>query len=97
MRARMKFESLTLPSWNLPDLVEFNRRVHERVDPLWEHLWVRRLTWAGLGLFVLFGAVWLYFATGLPSSEKLLAYEPKVMVEEGLRRFVEWMRAERLL
>jgi len=74
----MKFESLTLPSWNLPDLVEFNRRVHECVDPLWEHLWVRRLTWAGLGLFVLFGAVWLYFATGLPSSEKLLAYEPSL-------------------
>src|SRR5258705_3388624 len=76
MRARMKFERLTLPSWNLPDLVEFNRRVHDWVDPWCENLWVRRLTWAGLGLFVLFGTVWLYFATGLPSSDKLLAYEP---------------------
>src|SRR4029079_8822370 len=26
--------------------------------------------------FTLFAAVWLYFASGLPSSEKLLAYEP---------------------
>jgi penicillin-binding protein 1A len=72
----MKFESLTVPAWKLPDLVEFNRRVHERVDPWWERVWVRRLTWAGLGLFVLFASVWLYFATGLPSSDKLLAYEP---------------------
>ena len=72
----MKFERLNVPSWELPDLVAFNRRVHERVDPYWERVWVRRITWAGLGLFALFGAVWLYFATGLPSSEKLLAYEP---------------------
>src|SRR4051794_16836269 len=76
MRSRMKFESLTVPAWKLPDLVEFNRRVHEWVDPWWEHLWVRRVTWAGLAAFSLFAAVWLYFATGLPSSEKLLAYEP---------------------
>ncbi len=71
----MKFESLSIPAW-IPDLVEFNRRVHERIDPWWERLWVRRLAWAGLGTFALFGAVWLYFATGLPSSDKLLAYEP---------------------
>ena len=72
----MKFERLNVPNWELPDLVAFNARVHERVDPYWEKVWVRRITWAGLGLFTLFGAVWLYFATGLPSSEKLLAYEP---------------------
>ena len=72
----MKFERLTLPDWKLPDLVEFNRRVHVYVDPWWERMWVRRLTWAGLGLFTLFATVWLYFATGLPSSDKLLAYEP---------------------
>ncbi|HKC03484.1 MAG TPA: PBP1A family penicillin-binding protein [Sphingomicrobium sp.] len=72
----MKFERLTVPDWKLPDLVEFNRRVHERLDPWWELLWVRRAAWAGLGLFTLFAAVWLYFATGLPSSDKLLAYEP---------------------
>ena len=72
----MKFESLTIPDWKLPDLVEFNRRVHERIDPWWELLWVRQMAWAGLALFTLFAAVWLYFATGLPSSERLLAYEP---------------------
>ena len=78
----MKFERLTIPNWKLPalpelpDLVAFNRRVHERIDPWWELLWVRRLTWAALAAFILFGGTWLYFATGLPSSEKLLAYEP---------------------
>jgi penicillin-binding protein 1A len=72
----MKFERLTVPSWELPDLVAFNRRVHERVDPWWQRKWLRRATWTGLTLFTLFTAVWLYFATGLPSSEKLLAYEP---------------------
>ena len=72
----MKFERLTVPDWKLPDLVAFNRRVHERIDPWWDRRWVRRVTWAGLALFALFAGVWLYFATGLPSSEKLLAYEP---------------------
>jgi penicillin-binding protein 1A len=72
----MKFESLTVPNWKLPDLVEFNRRVHERIDPWWERVWLRRAAWAGLAMFTLFAAVWLYFATGLPSSDKLLAYEP---------------------
>jgi UDP-glucuronate 4-epimerase len=30
-------------------------------------------------------------------ARQLLGYEPKIMVEEGLRRFVEWMRNEKLL
>jgi nucleoside-diphosphate-sugar epimerase len=30
-------------------------------------------------------------------ARRLLGYEPKVNVEEGLRRFVEWLRAESLL
>src|SRR6476646_8860904 len=72
----MKFERLNIPTWELPDLVAFNQRVHERIDPLWERKWVRRGTWIGLAFSTLFAAVWLYFATGLPSSEKLLAYEP---------------------
>src|ERR1043165_7066448 len=72
----MKFERLNIPTWELPDLVAFNQRVHERIDPLWERKWVRRGTWIGLAFFTLFAAVWLYFASGLPSSEKLLAYEP---------------------
>src|SRR4051794_25093022 len=72
----MKFERLTIPSWELPDLVAFNRRVHEWIDPWWERKWIRRLSWAALAVFVLGAGMWLYFATGLPSSEKLLAYEP---------------------
>jgi penicillin-binding protein 1A len=72
----MKFERLTVPEWQLPDLVAFNRRVHERIDPWWERKWVRRLAWAGGAMFALFAAVWIYFASGLPSSQTLLAYQP---------------------
>ena len=72
----MKFERLNVPDWPLPDLVAFNRRVHEWVDPWWEQKWLRRLTWAGLSLFTLFAAMWIYFASGLPSAQTLLAYQP---------------------
>src|SRR5215213_526034 len=72
----MKFERLTVPDWQLPDLVEFNRRVHERVDPWFQRRWVRRIAWAAFVGFLFFASVWVYFAAGLPSSEKLLAYEP---------------------
>ena len=72
----MKFERLNVPHWELPDLVAFNERVHERIDPWWEHKWVRRGTWTFAGLFTLFAAIWIYFASGLPSSESLLAYQP---------------------
>src|SRR3954452_20309812 len=72
----MKFERLNVPDWQLPDLVAFNRRVHEWVDPWWEERWIRRLSWTGLGLFTFFALIWIYFATGLPSSQSLLAYQP---------------------
>src|SRR2546423_4085803 len=72
----MKFERLNVPEWPLPDLVAFNARVHGIVDPWWQRAWVRRTTWATLGLFTLFAAVWIYFASGLPSSQTLLAYQP---------------------
>src|SRR5688572_11828712 len=67
---------LSIPNLPLPDLVGFNERVHARVDPWFERRWVRRLTWTALAGFLFFSAVWLFFATGLPSSEKLLAYQP---------------------
>src|SRR5688572_19489124 len=76
MAGQMKFERLTVPDLPLPDLVAFNRRVHERVDPWFERRWVRRGAWIGGLGFLFFAAVWLFFATGLPSSEKLLAYQP---------------------
>jgi penicillin-binding protein 1A len=72
----MKFERLTVPDWPLPDLVAFNRRVHEWIDPWWTRRWVRFITWAAAALFTLFAATWIYFASGLPSSETLLAYQP---------------------
>ena len=73
----MRFDRLNAPQLQLPDLVAFNQRVHERIDP-----WFARAGCAGCGirlrrrLRALFAAVWLYFASGLPSSEKLLAYQP---------------------
>src|SRR3954452_1168910 len=72
----MKFERLNVPEWPLPDLVAFNERVHARIDPWWHRRWVRAITWAFAGLFALFAAMWIYFASGLPSSETLLAYQP---------------------
>ena len=72
----MKFERLSVPHLPMPDLVAFNRRVHERIDPWWSNKWVRRVAWAGVALFALFAAMWIYFAAGLPSSQTLLAYQP---------------------
>ena len=72
----MKFERLTSPGWQLPDLVAFNERVHEWVDPWWARTWVRLIAWAVAGLFVLVAAMWIYFASGLPSAQTLLAYQP---------------------
>jgi penicillin-binding protein 1A len=72
----MKFERLNVPEWPLPDLVAFNRRVHGVIDPWWERRWVRWIGWAAAALFALFAAMWIYFASGLPSSQTLLAYQP---------------------
>ncbi|MFL6763818.1 MAG: penicillin-binding protein 1A [Sphingomicrobium sp.] len=72
----MKFERLTVPNWPLPDLVAFNERVHGIVDPWWARVWVRRVAWTFAALFTLFAAMWIYFASGLPSSQTLLAYQP---------------------
>ena len=72
----MRFERLSAPGGPLPDLVAFNGRVHEWIDPLFQRRWVRWLGIAFAAGFVFFSGVWLYFASGLPSSEKLLAYQP---------------------
>src|SRR5579884_990515 len=72
----MKFERLNAPSWQLPDLVAFNNRVHEWIDPWFARRWVRWTTWAAATLFALFAAVWLYFASTLPSPQFLLSYQP---------------------
>ncbi|QDP19005.1 penicillin-binding protein 1A [Sphingomonas xanthus] len=67
---------MKLPNLQIPDLVAFNQRVHQRVDPWFELRWVRRLSWAGIGLFLVGAFTFVWFAVGLPSSEKLLAYQP---------------------
>ena len=72
----MRFERLTVPRLPVPDLVAFNRRVHDRLDPVFRPRWVRVLAWLGALGFAAFAGIWLFFATGLPSSEKLLAYQP---------------------
>src|SRR5690242_11055266 len=72
----MKFERLNVPAWQLPDLVAFNARVHDWVDPWWRRRWVRLITWAAAALLALVGAMWIYFASGLPSAQSLLAYQP---------------------
>ena len=74
----MRFDRLNAPQIQLPDLVDFNRRVRERIDPWIAKTWVRRLGILFLAGFVVFSAMWLYFASGLPSSEKLLAYQPSL-------------------
>ena len=72
----MKFERLNVPQWPLPDLVAFNERVHGVVDPWWQRRWVRGVTWTFAALFTFFAAMWIYFASGLPSEKTLLAYQP---------------------
>ena len=72
----MKFERLTSSGLQLPDLVAFNERVHDWVDPWWERKWVRLIGWAGAAGLALFAGMWIYFASGLPSSQTLLAYQP---------------------
>jgi penicillin-binding protein 1A len=72
----MKFERLNVPALPLPDLVAFNGRVHGLVDPWFQRKLVRWVAMAIAGLIVLGAAMWVYFASGLPSSQTLLAYQP---------------------
>ena len=58
----MRVESLSALSSQLPDLVAFNQRIRDRIDPWLARKWVRRLGYVLLGGFVLFSAMWLYFA-----------------------------------
>ena len=71
----MRFESLRAPGIQLPDLVAFNRRILDRVDPWFARRWVRRLAILVVAVFLLFSGMWLYFASTIPSSDKLLALQ----------------------
>ncbi len=63
-------------AFKIPDLVVFNHRVHRRIDPWFERKWVRRSAWGAAIAIFLGSVIYAWFATGLPSSEKLLAYQP---------------------
>ena len=76
MPLAMTSERMSVSNMRWPDLVSFNRRVHQFIDPWFARRWVRRAAWVGLGGFLFFAVVWLVFATGLPTSDKLLAYQP---------------------
>jgi penicillin-binding protein 1A len=67
--------SLSLPKIEWPDLVAFNQRVHERVDPWFANKWVRRICWAALAGLMVVSAMWAYFASTIPTSDKLLALQ----------------------
>ena len=66
-------QSFALP---LPDMVRFNQRVHDRFDPWFARAWVRRGAWAVLGGLLFAAVAWVWFSSNIPSSEKLLAYQP---------------------
>ena len=46
----------------LPDLVRFNHRIHDRIDPWFARRWVRRAAWLLLAGFLVFALVWICFA-----------------------------------
>jgi len=67
---------MAFPSLKIPDLVAFNERVHQRLDPWFASKWVRRSAWGLFGGVMLAAVVFVVFAINLPTSEKLLAYQP---------------------
>ena len=60
----------------LPNLARFNQRIHARIDPWFARRGVRRAAWVLLAGLLFVSSVWIWFASGLPSSEKLLGYQP---------------------
>ena len=59
----------------LPDMVAVNERAHARLDPLFARRPVRYAAYALFAAFLIFAATWVWFSAGLPSSEKLMAYQ----------------------
>ncbi|MEO6247527.1 MAG: PBP1A family penicillin-binding protein [Sphingomicrobium sp.] len=76
---QLRLPTLNWPSFafldRLPDMVAFNARAHQRLDPTFARRPVRVAAYALFGAFLLFAAVWVWFSAGLPSSDKLLAYQ----------------------
>ena len=59
----------------LPDMVAFNARAHDWLDPIFVRRWVRWVSYALAALFIVFAATWVWFSAGLPSAEKLTEYQ----------------------
>jgi penicillin-binding protein 1A len=60
------------PAW-----LDRQERAADRLRAAWrEKKWLRVLSYTLVAGYTLFIAVWMIFAAGLPSSEKLLAYQP---------------------
>lgn len=59
-----------------PDFVRLNQRIYDRIDPWFARRGVRRASWVLLAGFLAFSMMWISFAYNLPTSEKLLAYQP---------------------
>ncbi len=64
------------PSFQIPNLVAFNHRLRRRLDPFFDRKWARRSAWVLFSGLMLVAVVFVVFASNLPSSEKLLAYQP---------------------
>ena len=67
---------MKLPAIQIPNLVVFNHRIHVWLDPYFEKRWVRRLSWGAFAALMFGAVVFIAFAINLPTSEKLLAYQP---------------------
>jgi penicillin-binding protein 1A len=59
-----------------PNWVRHHERVADRLRSWWSRAWLRRLTYLLLFGYLAFVGVWFAFASGLPSSQSLLAYKP---------------------
>ena len=53
-----------------------HNRVADRMRGWWANRWFRRLVWLAILGYFAFILVWSIFASGLPSSQTLLAYQP---------------------
>ncbi|MES2904237.1 MAG: transglycosylase domain-containing protein, partial [Pseudomonadota bacterium] len=67
--------SFTAP---FPDFARLNRRIHDRIDPWFARRGIRRATWILLAGVLAFSIMWISFAYNLPTSEKLLSYQPSL-------------------
>ena len=67
---------MKFPAVPIPNLVVFNHRIRQRLDPWFERRWVRRSTWTLFAGLMVMALVFVVFARNIPSSETLLAYQP---------------------